>query len=81
MSQIPLFEKKVDPEKPKEKSLPSNVGAWQKVWSDEFSECMQYTTGFGEKFMRKLGFDGRLGKDGQVIAQPIATKVRNSLIQ
>ena len=40
MSQIPLFEKKVDPEKPKEKSLPSNVGAWQKVWSDEFSECM-----------------------------------------
>lgn len=25
--------------------------------------------------MRKLGFEGRLGKDGQGIAQPIATKV------
>ena len=29
--------------------------------------------------MRKLGFDGRLGKDGQGIAQPIATKVQRSL--
>lgn len=28
--------------------------------------------------MRKLGFDGRLGKDGQGIAQPIATKVGQS---
>lgn len=25
--------------------------------------------------MRKFGFEGRLGKDGQGIAQPIATKV------
>ena len=25
--------------------------------------------------MRKLGFEDRLGKDGQGIAQPIATKV------
>lgn len=30
--------------------------------------------------MRKLGFDGRLGKDGQGIAQPIATKVEGGLI-
>lgn len=30
--------------------------------------------------MRKLGFDGRLGKDGQGIAQPIATKVRCSSV-
>ena len=26
--------------------------------------------------MRKFGFEGRLGKDGQGIAQPIATKAR-----
>lgn len=80
MNQIPLFEKKTEPEKPKEKVLPSNVGAWQKVGNDKSSECIQYTTGFGEKFMRKLGFDGRLGKDGQGIAQPIATKVEGGLI-
>ena len=31
MSQLPLFEKKAEPEKPKENSTPSNIGAWQRV--------------------------------------------------
>ncbi|OAO17528.1 tuftelin-interacting protein [Blastocystis sp. ATCC 50177/Nand II] len=65
MSEMPLFEKKEQPEKKEEAPLPSNMGAWQR-----------HTTGFGEKFMRKFGFEGRLGKDGQGIAQPIATKKR-----
>lgn len=30
--------------------------------------------------MKKFGFDGRLGKDGQGIAQPIAVKVFHLLI-
>ena len=31
MSQLPLFEKKAEPEKLKENSTPSNIGAWQRV--------------------------------------------------
>ena len=31
MSQLPLFEKKAEPEKPKENPVPSNIGAWQRV--------------------------------------------------
>ena len=31
MSQIPLFERKEEPEKRKEKPLPANIGAWQRV--------------------------------------------------
>ena len=37
---------------------------------------MQYTTGFGEKYMKKMGFTGALGKNGQGISQPLAVKVR-----
>lgn len=30
--------------------------------------------------MKKFGFDGRLGKDGQGIAQPIAVKVIHLIV-
>lgn len=31
MSEMPLFEKKEQPEKKEEAPLPSNMGAWQRV--------------------------------------------------
>ena len=46
----------------------------------QFGIYMQYTTGFGEKFMKKFGFEGRLGKDGQGSAEPIGVKVFFSFI-
>ncbi|RHY30666.1 hypothetical protein DYB32_004145 [Aphanomyces invadans] len=41
------------------------MGAWQK-----------HTKGFGMKMLEKMGFKGRLGKDEQGVAAPVAVKAR-----
>lgn len=42
-----------------------NLAKWEK-----------HTKGFGKKMLEKMGFKGRLGKDGSGISAPVAVKVR-----
>ncbi|CBK20550.2 uncharacterized protein [Blastocystis hominis] len=54
----------------------SDFSQFTKKDEPEKEKTAAYTTGFGVELMRKMGFEGRLGKDGQGISNPIATKKR-----